>query len=144
MDKDNKDAYGRIERILNMDYLNGQIVQTRFEMKIFDTRLGRWSDRTEYCDFYGPIPPEYVGMEARYLTHHTAIDDVVRETADVTVGKITNRNSGPARIYEITKVQPNPAVPATITSQLLKRIKGEIVFPYEHLHPTAIEDRSRS
>ena len=138
-------VYGRIKRIIDKDFINGQLWQTRFAMETPDLPLGqkegdktvyresrRWHDCAKYFDFYGDIPEEFVGQEARYVFQQEECVDYSRDLADIILGQI-NVDPKDGHFWIENLENPNIRIPTTIRSQLLRTVKGQVIFPYEHL-----------
>lgn len=85
---------GRIIRIVDADYVNGALFKCRFEMNVFDIRDARWSKGHKWFDFYGTIPREYIGQEAKYFASKRETERISSINADLRVGKIKERNTG--------------------------------------------------
>lgn len=127
--------FGRIERIVDREYINGQLWKTRFEMRLFSVERARWYEVSRYFDFYGDIPREFIGQEAKYFRAKTETDHLKREIADIEIGKITPRRDGTDGIYDIVVCsETDPRIPTKIMSQFLRSVKGNVVFPYEYLN----------
>tara|TARA_Y100000310_G_scaffold317846_1_gene371181 strand:- start:6401 stop:6811 length:411 start_codon:yes stop_codon:yes gene_type:complete len=131
MDDDYTREFGRIERIVDADYVNGQLFSTRFEMRIFSTNEHQYINKREYFEFYGPIPEEYIGLEAMFFKGTTEIKQVSRESCSIRVGKIKSRRTPPDGTYDIVPDDElDPNLPSEIRSQFLKRVNDFIVWPY--------------
>jgi hypothetical protein len=131
MKEDSIKAFGKIERIIDKEFINGQLSYTRFEMKIFSERLEKFIDSSKYFYFYGEIPLGFIGQEARYFRAIDENKDLSQIRADIEIGKITRASVGKYYIQQNNDL--NSSVPWTIKSQLIKSIRGHVIFPYAYL-----------
>ncbi len=83
--------FGNIERIVEKYFMNGQILSTRFVMRVFDTGYHQWTDEHKIFDFYGDMPPQFVGQNAMYFSSTSKSGYLQLKTANIKVGEITCR-----------------------------------------------------
>lgn len=107
--------FGKIERIIDTFFFNGQLQSTRFKMRRYSTENSQWTDEHKYLDFYGEIPKEFVGQEVMYFQGKETEGKVGDLITHLKIGKITPRGNGAYDVLE--SEHPDLTVPTMITGR---------------------------